>query len=86
MPISPLSPLGDAPPDPARNVSGVQKALRQLCESSFNNSPTFILCKLVGSGMEEKVSDKQRNKVNVCIHGQSLKGVQVKGESGWGGN
>ena len=23
--------------------------------------------------------------VNVCIHGQSLKGVQVKGESGWVG-
>ena len=22
--------------------------------------------------------------VDVCIHGQSLKGVQVKGESGWG--
>ena len=24
--------------------------------------------------------------VNVCIHGQSLKGVQVKGESSWGGS
>ena len=24
--------------------------------------------------------------VDICIHGQSLNGIQVKGESGWGGS